>query len=107
MASAEESREDVILSEEQVDALTQLGDQPDDNNDDQKLPANDNTNLKVDTTNDNKVSKSNNTKKSKLCTVENCTNKQVKGGVCQRHGARVSFHKCTQVSLIVHMIYVL
>ena len=94
MASAEESREDVILSEEQVDALTQLGDQPDDNNDDQKLPANDNTNLKVDTTNDNKVSKSNNTKKSKICTVENCTNKQVKGGVCQRHGARVSPSIC-------------
>ena len=53
MASAEESKDDVILSEEQVDALTQLGEQPDDNNDDQKLPAiDDNTNLKEDTTND-------------------------------------------------------
>jgi len=93
MASiAEESKEDVILSEEQVDALTQLGEQPGDNDDDQKLPANDNNaNLKVDKTDDNKVSsKSNNAKKSKICTVDGCNNKQVKGGVCQRHGARVS-----------------
>lgn len=95
MASiAEESKEDVILSEEQVDALTQLGEQPGDNGDDQKLPAiDDNTNLKEDTTNNTKGS-STNKKERKLCTVKNCTNKQVKGGVCQRHGARVSPFIC-------------
>ena len=105
MASAEESKEDVLLSEEQVDALTQLGEQPDDNNnDDQKLPANDDTNLKVDTTNDNKVVSNTNKKKGKgTCTFDGCNNKQVKGRVCQRHGAKVSFPKCTYV-LSLHMI---
>ena len=106
MASAEESKEDVILSEEQVDALTQLGEQPDDNNnDDQKLPANDDTNnLKEDSTNDNdnKVVSNTNKKKGKgTCTFDGCTNKRVKGGVCQRHGAKVSFPKCIHVSLYI------